>query len=212
MFRMDSRFMQFLGRVMDLVILNLCFIVSCLPVITAGAGLTALYSINLKMVRNEEAYVFKDFWKSFKSNFKQSTLLWLLFLLVGFVLFVDYKVIPTMPTDMSKVFQVAWIVLLFLYFLMMTYVFPYIARFEDKQKIVLKNAFLMGASHIGYSLLMMAIPAVAIVITIYNLASLLVMVFLWILLGFSLISFVNSFFLRKIFGKYEGSNELQGVE
>ncbi len=212
MFRENSRWMQFLGRVTDLVILNLCFIASCLPVITAGAGLTALYSISLKMVRKEEGYIFKDFWRSFKGNFKQSTLLWLLFLVVGFVLYVDYKVIPAMPTEFSRVFSIALILLLFLYFLMMTYVFPYIARFEDKPRVVLKNAFLMGASHVGYSLLMMAVSAAAIVLTIYNLTSLLIMVFLWLLLGFSLISLMNAYFLRKIFEKYEPNESLQEEE
>ena len=69
-FNMDSPIMRFLSRICDLMILNILCIICCLPVVTAGASITALYTITLKMVRGEESYIFKGFLKAFKENFK----------------------------------------------------------------------------------------------------------------------------------------------
>ena len=62
----DSKMMSFLSRIFDLIILNILFVLCSLPVITIGSSLTALYSVTLKMVRNEESYIFRSFFKSFK--------------------------------------------------------------------------------------------------------------------------------------------------
>lgn len=206
MFSMDSRFMHLLGRITDIVILNLCFIISCLPVITAGAGLTALYAVNLRMVRNEESYIFRDFWRAFKENFKQSTVCWLIFLAAGIIFIADYRMTDSMPVQLSWIFRIGLTILLFIYFLVMSYVFPYIARFEDKLGICLKNAFLIGASNIGYTLIMAVITAAGIVITFYSPGFMMIMALIWFFGGFALISFVNSYFLRRAFSKYEKDN------
>ena len=78
LFNMDSPIMRFLSRVCDIMILNILCIVFCIPIITAGASVTAMYTVTLKMVRGEESYIFKGFLKAFKENFKQSTIIWLM--------------------------------------------------------------------------------------------------------------------------------------
>ena len=76
-FNMDNKFFVFMGRIADLCMLNILCIVCCIPVITAGASLTAVYYVTMKMVRNEESYIFKGFIQAFKENFKKSTIIWL---------------------------------------------------------------------------------------------------------------------------------------
>ena len=76
MFKLDSPLMNFLGRVCDIMILNVLLIVFSIPIFTAGAAITAAYSVSYKMVKNEESYIIKGFWKAFKENFKQSTVIW----------------------------------------------------------------------------------------------------------------------------------------
>ena len=70
LFNLDSPIMRFLSKVCDLMILNVMCIICCLPIVTAGASITALYTITMKMVRGEESYIFKGFLKAFKENFK----------------------------------------------------------------------------------------------------------------------------------------------
>lgn len=60
-FNPDNKFFSFMGRVADLMILNLLCIVCCIPVVTAGPAIAAMYYITLKMARNEESYVVKGF-------------------------------------------------------------------------------------------------------------------------------------------------------
>ena len=65
-----------LERFGDLFILNLTFILSCIPVITIGASVTALFTMTNKMVRNEDGTMWKGFWKAFGQNFKVGTKVW----------------------------------------------------------------------------------------------------------------------------------------
>ena len=101
-FDMDNKFFRFMSKVADLCILNIICVVCCIPVITAGASITAMYYVTLKMVRNEEAYILRSFFKSFKQNFKQATIINLIMLLIGVVLYVDLNVSKAMPDRSFK--------------------------------------------------------------------------------------------------------------
>ena len=76
-FNPDNPVMEFIAKIFDLVILNLIFIFSCVPIITIGASTSALSYVTLKMVRGEDPYIWRNFWKSFRQNFKQGTLVFL---------------------------------------------------------------------------------------------------------------------------------------
>ena len=74
-FEEGSPFQGFLNKVTDLLILNLVTLLLCLPVITAGAALTAMHYVLLKMVRGEEGYIVKSFFRAFKREFRQATVM-----------------------------------------------------------------------------------------------------------------------------------------
>ena len=71
LFNMDNKFFTVMGRVADLIMLNVVFLICCLPIVTIGASLTALHYVTLKMTRNEESYIIRSFFKSFKQNFNR---------------------------------------------------------------------------------------------------------------------------------------------
>ena len=96
-FSMDNKFFTFMNKVADLCILNIICLVCCIPIVTAGASITAMYYVTLKMVRNEEAYIVRSFFKSFKDNFKQATIINLIMIAVGVVLYLDLNVAKNMP-------------------------------------------------------------------------------------------------------------------
>ncbi len=143
-FNMDSPVMRFLSRVCDLMILNFMCLICCIPIVTIGASVTALYSVTLKMVRGEESYIFKGFLKAFKENFKISTIIWLLLAVLGLLIFADYKATQFLPDNMKNIFRILVGVVITFYLLLMTYVFPYVARFENNVKNTLKNALLIS--------------------------------------------------------------------
>ena len=91
-FDLDSPFMRVLNRVADLMILNFLMIICCIPIITIGAACTGMHYVLLKIVRGEEGYLVRGFFKSFKQNFRQATILWLIMLLVIAVYIGDFLI------------------------------------------------------------------------------------------------------------------------
>ena len=92
LFRYDSKFWGLIEKITDIVLLNFLFIVTCIPVVTIGASLSAMYSVALKKIKNEDIYVAKEFIKSFRENFKVSTIVWILMIVVGCVLLLDFYI------------------------------------------------------------------------------------------------------------------------
>ena len=86
LFNLDSPLMQGLSKMADLMWLNVLTLLCCLPVVTMGASLTAMNYVALKIVRDEECYISKSFFKSFKENFKQATIIWLMILVAALIL------------------------------------------------------------------------------------------------------------------------------
>ena len=80
LFNLDSPVMVFLSKVANLMILNVLTIICCIPIFTAGAAITALYYVTIKMARGDDPYIIKGYFKSFKENFKQATIIWLIML------------------------------------------------------------------------------------------------------------------------------------
>ena len=116
LFDLDNPVMRFLGKLFDLMYLNLLFLLCSIPIVTIGASLTAMYSVALKMVKNEETYIGKDFFKSFRMNFKQGTIIWILFLLIGWVMYADTQIVKTMTVSWAKplrigIFSISLIIL-----------------------------------------------------------------------------------------------------
>lgn len=98
-FNPDNPVMEFIAKIFDLVILNLIFIFSCVPIITIGASTSALSYVTLKMVRGEDPYIWRNFWKSFRQNFKQGTLVWIFSILIFIFLGMDFYIINSQNTS-----------------------------------------------------------------------------------------------------------------
>ena len=94
LFNMDNKFFTVMGRVADLIMLNVVCLICCLPIVTIGASLTALHYVTLKMARNEESYIIRSFFKSFKQNFKQATIINLIMLVIAAILYMDLNIVP----------------------------------------------------------------------------------------------------------------------
>ena len=86
----------------ELAELNLLTLLLCLPVITAGASLTAMHAVLQKMVRNEEGYIGRMFFAAFRANLKKATLEWLPFLMIYTALIADYLIVEIDITILPK--------------------------------------------------------------------------------------------------------------
>lgn len=212
-FNMDNKFFTFMGRVADLCMLNIICLICCIPIVTAGASITALYYVTMKMVRNEESYIFRSFFKSFKQNFKQATIIHLIMLAVAVILYMDLNIVKVMGGLPSRILTFVFIAFSFVYALLLLYIYPNLAKFYNTIKNTFSNAILMSIRHLPYSLLMLVIclcPLAILFVPNFQIQSSLILIF--ILMGFAVIAYCNSVFLVKIFDNYipeeESANEV----
>lgn len=203
LFRMDSPLMRFLTKIADLMVLNILFCVTSIPLITIGASWTALYSVTLKMVRDEEGSVSRSYFRSFRQNFRQATLLWLGVLVVLALLVLDIRVLNGMAEGTAPgLLRVGVEILALLGIMVLQYLFPSLARFEASLADTLKNACMMALAHLPKTALMTAAVVGAVWITLINNTTIAIGLMVWPLIGFSLMAFGNSGILRKIFDNY----------
>ena len=83
-FNYDNPVWRFIGKLGDLMILNILWVICSIPIFTMGASTTAVYYVTMKLVRGDDGYTLRNYFKSFKENFKQATVIWLLMLYPGF--------------------------------------------------------------------------------------------------------------------------------
>lgn len=203
LFNMDNKFFVFMGRVADLCMLNLVCLICCIPIVTAGASLTALYYVTLKMVRNEEAYIFRSFFKSFKANFRQATVINVIMLVMAALLYLDTNIVKAMEGPVGKVMAMVFAVFTLLYLIIFLYIYPILAKFYNSVKNTFKNSLLMGIRHLPYTFLMLVICACPVlVIFVPSFQVQMTLLLLFILFGPALVAFCNSYFFVKIFDKY----------
>ena len=219
LFNMDNKFFSMMGRAADLMILNIVFIICCLPIVTIGASLTALHYVTLKMVRNEESYIVKSFFKSFKQNFKQATIINIIMLLTAAVLFIDLRIARVGSGAMYKGLFSLFIAFALIYAMILLYIYPILSKFFNSVKNTFVNAFLMSVRHLPLTLLMLVISASPLLlmwlfayVSYAQFTSILIMLF--ILMGFSTLAYWKSKIFVKIFDNYipKDENEENGEE
>lgn len=89
LFNPEGPVLQFVNKIVYSVFLNILWFICCIPIVTAGASTTALFYTTLKIAEGDDAEIARKFFRAFKSNFKQSTIVWLILLAVGILLAAD---------------------------------------------------------------------------------------------------------------------------
>lgn len=202
-FDMDSPVMRILNRVADLLILNILMMVCCIPVITVGASFTAMHYVILKMIRGEEGYLFRGFFKSFVRNFKQATLIWLLMLLMIAVYVGDSVIFNYSGLTFPRALVIAVVAIGVIVLLIAMYVFPLLARFDNTIRNTLKNAALIAFANLPKTLLMAVFYVLPLVIGYFSTYSY-IFIFMF---GISLPAYGAAWLYSGIFKKFEPETE-----
>ena len=203
-FDLDSPLMQGLNKFADLIILNLLTIVCCIPVFTIGASITALHFVCLKIVRDEETYVVRSFFKSFKQNFKQATAIWLIEVVVFGVLALDFYLMGHADIEFPVWLPSALLAVDALIFVLGLHVFPLLSRFENTVSRTIKNSVMVGILTLPKTILMAAVCALPVVL-IYFFEQVLAPFML--LLGISGPAFLCALIYNKTFKRFEPSED-----
>ena len=196
-FNSDSGFSKFMNRVADLFILNILWIFCSIPIITIGATTTALYSVNLKFIDNEEENLIKTFFKSFKENFKKSTIIWLIILSLSIILGVNLVFWLKCGLSLSY-FALPFIFFsLFIFLLVIPYIFIILTKTKCSILNIFKYCFIISLKNLPYSVLIVLFGTSVLFATFYF-----PIVFLFILLlGVALHSYMISRIFLIVFNK-----------
>lgn len=203
LFDIDSPLIHVLNKVADLMWLNILTMVCCLPIFTAGASLTAMHYMALKIVRDEECYITRGFFKAFKENFKKATVIWLILLVVSALLIGDFYILNKSDIEFNKWVQMGITFVGILVVLTSTFVFPLLAKFENTIMGTIKNACMVGILQFPKAILMI----------VFALLPIAAMIFSWrlfpfvFLFGMSLPAFLSAMLYTKFFKKLEDKIE-----
>ncbi|MEG1847548.1 MAG: DUF624 domain-containing protein [Lachnospiraceae bacterium] len=198
-FDTEGGVMSFLGKMADLLWLNILTLLCCIPIVTIGASTTAMYTMTLKMVNKEEGYITKGFFTAFKKNFKQATIIWMITLVVFILFYVDYRIILYSGIKFPKVLMILLTAMLILMYATYMYIFPVLARYENSTKNVLKNSFILSISNLPKTVLIIIMQFIPIVVLYYIPMSVPVI----LLFGLTAVAYVSSLLFMTIFKKIE---------
>jgi len=206
-FNMDGPFFRFGNAIADIMLLSLLWFVFSLPLITIGASTTALFYVTTRRISNKEGYLFKDFFSSFKSNFKQATLLWLFWVALAALVITNIFWLRNdgfNPTLANILFPLQIIILIEL-IIVAVYVFPLVSRFEMKFFQTIRSAFFMANRH-----LLTTISCLCILIGLYLVAEMFFPPILAVASG--VYAYLSSYMIMQLFRKYRPEIDAEDFE
>ncbi len=163
-FSYDSPFSQLLLKLCYSCYLNLIWFICCIPIFTIGASTTALYYTSLKIDRGEDHSLARMFFRSFRQNFRQSTVLWLIMLAAGLFLAGDGYIVYHLRASSTGAAAVMWTLILAMviaaavaYTIVLLFIFPLVASVSNTNLLMLKNSFFIGTHYLFCTILVFAV-------------------------------------------------------
>mgnify|MGYP000908164641 CR=1 FL=1 len=195
LFSVDSPILVFIGKIMDILWVSILWLVCCIPILTIGASTTAFYAVMLQIDQNRDSLITKTFFRVFAENFRQSTIIWLLNLIVVFLFYINFRFYSQQNGEFRKLFLVVESVFLFFYILGLQYVFPVLAVFKNSIKNIVGFSFILSIKNLGWSVLLLIISIAVFAFTYFIIKEL-------FLFSFGIIVFLHSKILARIFSYY----------
>lgn len=200
-FSLDSKFSTFMSRITDLMLLNILYLITCIPIFTIGAATTALYTICFRMGTDRETGIVKPFFRAFRDNFSQSTVLWLILLVIGGIIAVDLFVCYHAEGFLHVLFYVFMLMALLLIFLC-SYTFPLVSQFYNSNKGTLRNALFFSICYLPKTVVIAILNVFPLILPLFNLPLFFQLGMVWILFYNAVVAYGNSHLLRKVFTPY----------
>ncbi len=197
-FSVESPLYKFLTKFLDVIKLNFLWIIFSIPIITIGASTVAAMAVALKMADDEEGYIGRAFVKSFKENWKQGTILWIITVIAVYAVYLDFQFFEAVEGN-PVIFLIIGMVSTALAVVALLYTYPLIARYENTLPKTIQNSINISRRYFGRTLLLVVILAVEFVLFQFNST----MLFFGILIGPGFMIFTVASFSKRIFQQIE---------
>ena len=201
----DSSLSLFIRRIGNLILLNICHILCCLPVVTIGVSTAALYAAC--MCDDESTWPVAEYFKALKSNFRKATLLWLIILVPIVFLAVSFYLAGTLRIPGFQIIQLILLVLALVLLSTLSFLFALQARYENTVKQTLRNALVFGLCAIIPGLLMQVLALLPVIIFYLDLNLFVYLFAFWSVIGFSGTVKINSKVCLIIFNRLVPNNQ-----
>ena len=207
LFHYENPFIQFLVRVGDLMILNVLFILCSAPVVTLGASLTALHRVTQNMLFEQEEPLIKAFFRAFRQNFKQSTLVWLAELVIIVSLACDVLLVMAyFDGSLARTMYILVAVLAILVAGVFSYLMPLIARYENGMRQQVNNAVVLAIIKLPKTIILVLMNLLPVILLLISVPVFVQTLIFWVIIGFAFVSFLTSSILKPVFQQLEKGN------
>lgn len=156
LFNYEGPFISVLTKIGDFIAINFLILVFSIPIVTIGASLTAGHYTMLKHVRGE-SYIFSHFWKSFRENFKQSTIIWIGMLVYLVVAIGSFFLLVDGSAEKAFIVQGVILAAIVLCVALMLWIFPLQSKFVNKIGQTFRLAFILTFKHLFRTILMLVV-------------------------------------------------------
>ena len=202
-FDTDNFLMRFCEKVLDIVTVNLLFVVSCLPIVTIGVAKISLYQTIFEVKSSRRVPVFKTYMRAFKQNLKLGLQLGLLELGIFLISVVDLSLFWGQTGLGFQLIKAICLGILIFLTLVMVASYPIAARYELTWKEVLQKGLLLVSFNFVWFFLMFAIILLIMMILYLSGFTLVLGGSAFLLFGFGLLAFCQAGLMEKLFAKYQ---------
>ena len=206
-FNIDSPFMQLLTRVGDLIIVNVLFLVCCVPIVTIGAAIAALHKVAQDIVHDTDNGIFKTFFRAFRDNFKQATALWLMMLIFAAAMGCNYLLISGFVAGtLATVLKCVLVVAIALVLVLAAYMFPLMVRYTNTLRELATNALILAVVKLPRTLALFLLSWMPLLILALSLETFLDTLVFWLAIGFGFTAYMSASVLKPVFTELENGN------
>ncbi len=197
LFNLENGFFSFMGKVWDMILLSIIWVICCIPIVTIGPATTAMYYAIVKVIRRERGYVTKEFFHSFKDNFKLGMISSIIYAVLAYILYIDFtysKALQDAGDSKGDIMFAGFVAVTTIIVFVLIFCYPILSRFTVNFKGLFKTSFIIAMKHFPTTFLL------AIIIVIFSLACYLI--YPMIFIAPALCCLVCSFLIERVFKKY----------
>jgi len=163
---LDTRIYRWLEAATDFFLLNLLWLVACLPVVTIFPSTAAMFGVVRDWVRRKEGSLTRTFVTRFRENFGQSLLVGAVWTVFGVALFLDFLVANQLPFGAEVVLKSVLVLVSFLYAFGSVYLFPVMVHYDTDWRTLIKNSLLLSIGRLPTTIVCLVFSAVIVGVTV----------------------------------------------
>lgn len=203
LFNGENLFFRLMGKLGDFMCLNVLFLLTSLPIVTAGASVSALYVVLFDMRRGKDGSCFRRYMQAFQKNFRRATVYWLVCLSVAVFLILGFWGSGYMDRRGRVIFQAAFVLLSFVWMGMLSFGLILISWTETTVRRAIQSTVLITVGSFPWLILNILITGIPILFIVAGNRYILAYgIPLFLLFGVPLLSYVKMYVYRRALKKY----------